>query len=209
MNMIMKRFKSWEKGEKVFEKADSVKDDGKWKIENGKIGTGFYMVEISTKDKNGEEVKDIQYIELFDEKSKQLNSPVYLWTKGSKTIEPGEKTEIQLGSSANDLFVIRQTIKTVNNKPEGSKYEYVNIDNEKKSFEFAATEADRGGYGVHFFFVKNNRFYEYNDIITIPWTNKDLDIEYATFRDKTLPGSEEKWKVKISGLKKKRSLLKY
>ncbi len=90
--------KSWEKGEKVFEKDDSVKDDGKWKIENGKLGTGFYMVEISTKDKNGEEVKDIRYIELFDEKSKQLNSPAYLWTKGSKPIEPGEKTEIQLGT---------------------------------------------------------------------------------------------------------------
>src|SRR5688572_15434712 len=102
-----------------------------------------------------------------------------------------------------------QTIKTVNNKQEYSKYEYLDIDNEKKSFEFAATEADRGGYGVYFFFVKNNRFYNYSDIINIPWTNKDLTIEYATFRDKTLPGSEEKWKIKISGFKRKRSLLKY
>ena len=193
--------KSWGKAEKVYEKADSVKDDGKWKIENGKIGVGFYMVEISTKDKNGEDVKDIQYIELFDEKSKQLNSPAYLWAKGSKAIEPGERTEIELGSSANDLFVIRQTTKT---EQKDIKYEYVALDNEKKSFEFAATEADRGGYGVHFFFVKNNRFYQYNDIITIPWTNKDLDIEYATFRDKTLPGSEEKWKVKIRGFKKEK-----
>jgi hypothetical protein len=100
--------------------------------------------------------------------------------------------------------VIRQTIKTVNNRQKDSKYEYAGLDNEKKSFEFNATEADRGGYGVHFLFVKNNRFYEYNDIITIPWTNKDLNIEYATFRDKTLPGSEEKWKVKISGFKKEK-----
>ncbi len=109
-----------------------------------------------------------------------------------------------MAHSANDLFVIRQTIKTVNNKQKDSKYEYAGLDNEKKSFEFAATEADRGGYGVNFFFVKNNRFYEYNDIINIPWTNKDLNIEYATFRDKTLPGSEEKWKVKISGFKKEK-----
>jgi hypothetical protein len=58
MNMIMKRIlRSWEKAEKVFEKADSVKEDGKWKIENGKIGTGSYMVEISTKDKNGRRSK--------------------------------------------------------------------------------------------------------------------------------------------------------
>jgi hypothetical protein len=35
----------------------------------------------------------------------------------------------------------------------------------------------------------------------VPWTNKQLDITFATFRDKTLPGSEEKWKVKISGYK--------
>ena len=38
-------------------------------------------------------------------------------------------------------------------------------------------------------------------MIQVPWTNKDLKIEYATFRDKTLPGSEEKWKVKITGYK--------
>ena len=52
--------------------------------------------------------------------------------------------------------------------------------------------------------MKNNRFYDYTDIITVPWTNKDLTVEYATFRDKTLPGSEEKWKVKISGFKKEK-----
>jgi hypothetical protein len=26
-------------------------------------------------------------------------------------------------------------------------------------------------------------------------------VEYATYRDKTLPGSEEKWKVKLTGYK--------
>jgi hypothetical protein len=35
----------------------------------------------------------------------------------------------------------------------------------------------------------------------VPYTNKELTIAYETFRDKTLPGSEEKWKVKISGYK--------
>ena len=37
--------------------------------------------------------------------------------------------------------------------------------------------------------------------IYVPWTNKQLDITFETYRDKTLPGSEEKWKVKISGKK--------
>ena len=37
--------------------------------------------------------------------------------------------------------------------------------------------------------------------IYVPWSNKELNISFDTYRDKTLPGSEEKWKVKITGNK--------
>lgn len=196
-------YKSWEKGAEVFIKTDSVKENGKWKIENGQWAAGFYMLEISTTDKNGEAVKDIQYIELFDERSKQLNQPQYLWSQAAKSIEPGETTAVQLGTSANNLFVIHQLDKKPGTgSPGPGAYSYVTLNNEKKSFTFSATEDDRGGYGAGWLFVKHNRFYQYNQTINVPWTNKDLSIEYASFRDKTLPGSEEKWKVKISGYKK-------
>lgn len=196
-------YKSWEKGAEVFNKTDSVKENGKWKIENGQWAAGFYIIEISTTDKNGEAVKDIQYMELFDERSKQLNQPQYLWSQAAKTIEPGETTAVQLGTSADNLFVVHQLDKKPGTgSPEPGAYSYITLNNEKKSFPFSATEADRGGYGAGWLFVKHNRFYQYNQTINVPWTNKDLSIEYASFRDKTLPGSEEKWKVKISGYKK-------
>lgn len=196
-------YKSWEKGDRVFEKEDSVKVSGEWSVVSGKTSPGFYVIEISTTDKNGEEVKDVKYIELTDEKSNQLTHPKYLWTQSSyQPIEPGEKTTVKLGTSADNLFVIQQTDKTTNYKPQTTNYEYLNLNTEKKTIGFSATEADRGGYGVGWFFVKHNRFYAVNKTIAVPWTNKDLKIEYATFRDKTLPGSEEKWKVKITGYKK-------
>ncbi|MBL7708741.1 MAG: alpha-2-macroglobulin, partial [Chitinophagaceae bacterium] len=179
-------FKSWEKGAAVFNKTDSVKENGKWKIENGQWATGFYMIEILTTDKNGEAVKDIQYIELFDERSKQLNQPQYLWSQAAKTIEPGETTAVQLGTSADNLFVVHQLDKKPGTgSPEPGAYSYITLNNEKKSFPFSATEADRGGYGAGWLFVKHNRFYQYNQTINVPWTNKDLSIEYASFRDKT------------------------
>lgn len=83
-------------------------------------------------------------------------------------------------------------------------YDFFNLDKEKKRFDFTATEQDRGGYGVQYFFVKHNRFFNFTDVIKVPWTNKELTIEYATFRDKTLPGSEEQWKIRISGYKKEK-----
>ena len=90
--------KSWDKGERVFEKSDSAKVNGEWSIVNGKFAAGFYMLEISTKDKNGEEVKDVKYIELYDEKSNQLTTRQYLWTERAKPIEPGEKTTGEIGN---------------------------------------------------------------------------------------------------------------
>jgi hypothetical protein len=190
---------SWEKESKAFERSDSVKSDGQWAIVNGRFEPGWHMVEITTKDKNGEDVKDVQYIELINEKSNQLAYPKYLWTQSKPgAIEPGEKDIVKLGTAADNLFVVQQLDKS------GSVYSFTNLNNEKKNFEFNTTEADRGGYGVSWMFVKNNRVYQLGHTVNVSWANKDLKIEYATFRDKTLPGSEEKWKIKISGYKKEK-----
>ncbi len=194
-------YKTWEKEQKVFESTASTDSSSKFQIPNSKFLNGFYVVEVSTKDKEGQGVKDLQYIELYDEKSNQLSRPQYLWTEGSKPIEPGEKATIKLGTSANNIYAIQQVDKQTNSTQQQATYSVINLSNEKKSFDFPASESDRGGYGVNFFFVKNNRFFQFNDVIKIPWTNKELQIEYATFRDKTLPGSEEKWKIKITGYK--------
>ena len=190
-------YKTWVKGEVVFQKTDSTSVNGQWSIVNS-LSAGYYEVSIITKDKDGQEVKDVQYIELFDTKANGFAKPEYLWTKGAgKAIEPGETTNVQVGSSAQNVFVIRQTDK----RDKSETFDFTTLNNGKKTWSFSATEKDRGGYGVNFFFVKDNRFYQFGDIIQVPWTNKELHIEYATFRDKTLPGSEEKWKVKITGYK--------
>jgi len=194
--------RSWEKGEKVFENSDSSHSNSEFKIQNSKIEPGYYEIEVTTRDKEGQEVKDVKYVELYDEKQKQLSSPRYIWAEGGKPIEPGEKTSVKIGSSADNVFVVQTIEKQMDNGQQAtSNVSIINLNNEKRSFDFTATEADRGGYGVSWGFVKHNRFYQYNQVITVPWTNKELKIEYATFRDKTLPGSEERWKLKISGYK--------
>jgi len=192
-------YSSWVKESKIFERSDSVKTDGQWAIVNGKFSPGWYLIEINTKDKNGEDVKDVRYIELIDEKSNQLTQPKYLWTQSeTDPLEPGEKDIVKLGTAADNLFIVQQLDRS------SLTYSFTNLNNEKKNFEFNTTEADRGGYGVSWMFVKHNRVYQLSHTVNVSWANKDLTIEYATFRDKTLPGSEEKWKVKISGYKKEK-----
>ncbi len=101
-------YKSWEKEKQVFEKTDSSRENTEFRIQNLEFKSGFYVIEAVTKDKDGQEVKNIKYIELYDERSNDLTHPEYLWTERSKPIEPGEKTSIRIGTSAENVFLIQQ-----------------------------------------------------------------------------------------------------
>jgi hypothetical protein len=192
-------YKTWKNGEEVYSNTDSTRVSSQFAVGRLHLTAGHYQVIVTTKDKDGLEVKDLRHVELYDPKSKGFTSPQYLWTKGSEAIEPGEKTTVQIGSSAADVFVVHGVEKP-NDTGEGA-HDFLKLNSEKKSFEFTAKESERGGYGIGYFFIKHNRFYSFQDEIKVPWSNKELDIEFATFREKTLPGGEEKWTVKIRGYK--------
>src|SRR5690606_12221617 len=46
------------------------------------------------------------------------------------------------------------------------------------------------------------RVYQATQRITVPWSDRDLQLEWATHRDKLLPGAAEEWLLTIKGSKK-------
>jgi uncharacterized protein YfaS (alpha-2-macroglobulin family) len=195
---------SWEKAGAIATLTDSVKENSRIDLKGLKLQPGNYVLEFSTRDKNGEEVREVKYLEVYDENNGKLNFPAYLWVTRAGRVSPGETALSRLGSTAGNLFVIQQVSKERSAYPDISKnsnFSFFRLDNEIKPIAIPISEADRGGFGLNFLFVRNNRFYQSNQSVFVPWDNKDLKIEYATYRDKTLPGSQEKWKVKLSGYK--------
>ena len=159
---------------------------------------GWYVIEARAKDKFGQEVKSLRYIELYDGSTGKPATPQYNWAvQPDATAQPGEKAGVDVGSSAGNLFVIRKV-----ERGDAGTFSYLTLDKEKKKVEFPVTEADRGGFGISDIFIKDNRLYSNAHLVQVPWSNKELTIQYASFRDKTLPGSEEKWQIRIAGYKK-------
>ncbi|MCR6721137.1 MAG: MG2 domain-containing protein [Chitinophagaceae bacterium] len=193
-------FKTWAKEKEMLSQSDSSRADGSWKWTNKKWSPGFYAIEFLTADAFGKEVKDIKYIEVYDAKQNSLTRPEYLWVEGSDAIEPGEQTRVILATSLKDVYLIQVADRT--SRSEEAIRETFSWTGGQRTFVFDATEQDRGGYGVSWAFVKNNRFYSHDETIRVPWSNKELSVEYQTWRDKTLPGSEETWKLRITGNKK-------
>ncbi len=74
--------------------------------------------------------------------------------------------------------------------------------NGKLDQSLTLAETDRGGLRLSGTYVYDNRVQTFEHLVDVPWTNKELNIEYLSYRDKTEPGADEEWHLKISGNKK-------
>ena len=193
----------WARGERTFEGTAGRSGDGqaRFSIPAGRLSAGWWVIEATATDAYGRTVKDLQYVELYNGGTGRPATPEYNWAGAGPTTTvalPGGKARAEAGSSAADVYVIRQIQRP--GEHFGS-FDYFTLSNSKNAAEWTITEADRGGIAIADAFVKDNRLYAHKSVVQVPWTNKELQVRYTTYRDKTEPGSEEKWGVTISGYK--------
>jgi hypothetical protein len=204
------RKETWPKGAAAWEGVDST---GGQPVAL-RLKPGWWEIEATTTDSTGHVAKDLRYIELYDNQTGGPVNPEYLWGAGhvaDGSGEPGEMVRIETASSAKDIFIVRQLLRAhlflqsnyqytrVSNDDDPLKYRYLTATSGQRVDNWSIAEADRGGFGVADAFVKDNRLYVHRTVVQIPWNNKELQIHYTSFRDKTEPGSAEKWAVRISG----------
>ncbi|HEY1252964.1 MAG TPA: alpha-2-macroglobulin family protein [Thermoanaerobaculia bacterium] len=63
--------------------------------------------------------------------------------------------------------------------------------------EIPVTEESRGGFSVRLSLVRDHQFIEITQSVFVPWSDKELDVAFATFRDKIRPGAKETWRVTV------------
>lgn len=189
---------NWEKAGSPVTKTAQLHPDNSVQISEFDLAAGFYQIEIHSTNAAGEKLTEVKFTELKDPGAKKPAYPQYVAATPATAAEPGEKGFYTMGTSASKAFVIS----TTNRKSRPAGFSFLTFNEELKRFDYTPTGADRGGFQVDYIFVKHNRIHTHTESIVVPWTNKNLQIEYITFRDKTLPGSKETWNIKISGYKK-------
>jgi hypothetical protein len=190
----------WPLGEKALDKTDSTKESGEWPVVSGQWSAGWYKIVATTKDKYGEEVKAEKYIQLMDDGPQTAgNSEAITVDVKKQTSEPGEKIVYEIKTGFNNAWIITTVSRMDDKKPWVTYWPLSNTSPGLGGLD--VREEDRGGIAMSYAFVQHNRIYKGNENFNIPWSNKELNITYATFRDKLLPGANEKWTVKITGNK--------
>lgn len=182
----------WERETKVLEKSfdTGTKKEYDLSSELKSFKPGVYIIEAICKDKFGEEIKAFQYITVFTQGNNEIPEMTSEWFYYPKTTaEPGEKIKFILASGYQDIRYIYET--EYQGKAADTKF----MDASMKENEITVEEIHRGNLVFHTTFIKNNRFYTRSNVITVPYTNKELDIQFETFRNKLLPGQAEEWKL--------------
>ncbi len=190
---------NFKKGEVVFNGTFNTAKDDSITINNlSSWKTGRYVVESNCIDAFGEPVKEIKYLTVLDKKD-QSSPTVEVWkfTPLKDYCEPGEKAQFLISSATDNMTVLYE----IEHKDKIVKREKISINKEQKLIEIPIEEKHRGNLTVHFTTVKYGRSFVSRQAVIVPYSNKELDIKFETFRNKLLPGQKEEWRLRIKGLK--------
>ncbi|MBK7173758.1 MAG: hypothetical protein IPH84_11110 [Bacteroidales bacterium] len=189
------QYESWEKEKLVYTYSYDSQNDSLLELKGmpgWKPGRYFYAIE--SKDAFGTIVTKTGYFLAYDPKSLMVPAGEVSWFVIPETrLEPGSNALVLMGSSAKDVTAIYEVMQ--NEKVLSRKV--LKINQQQLIQTIPVLEEHRGNITVNMAFVKMNRSWQSTKTIEVPWTNRKLDIRFASFRSKLKPGEDEEWLISI------------
>ena len=157
---------------------------------------GAYKARLRTKDKFGTDVESLAYFIVLDPVADRFGIPIPFHAAAPLgSAEPGQTFEMLWGTGYEKGPVLVEVFQ--NGKPLDRFWSAAA--KTQGAVRVAVTEQHRGGFTIVLTMVKDNRLYREERRVSVPWTNKMLDLQWKTFRSKLRPGQAETWSVQIKG----------
>ncbi|MBK7474810.1 MAG: alpha-2-macroglobulin [Haliscomenobacter sp.] len=185
----------WAQKSQVWEGAFDTGQSDSLQIPVGNLSPGYYQVAVSMVDSEGKRLEIRELIKMFDSAEGKLPAGILMWNRFSKeTAAPEENVELWMASSyaPGSLYLEKERDGRI------LESRWVSV-NQWEKHAFRVEEEDRGNIFFHLSYVRHNRAFSVSPRLNVPWTNKQLAIEYQTFRDKLLPGQTEEWRIRLTG----------
>ncbi len=187
-----RRMTDWQDGPAI-DDGDLTHDETGTARLSKKLGAGTYRVHYTTVDESGTPFKSQKEFVVIG-KGTELPVPLYLFTNNS-ILSVGQPLEIIMGSGYSGQeywFEMSRNGKVL-------RRERFRDDGSARSLRVDIDETLRGGFGLKVYLVHDYAFIQSDAHIMVPWDNKQLKLEFSTFRNRLLPGGRETWQLKVRG----------
>lgn len=157
---------------------------------------GIYKLTMLAEDKFGQQVKKLKTFTLYDSDTDEVPENSFFWSDIDKTeAQPGETVSVFIGSALEDVEV--HFSYGFNGKMMVEKV--MKLSKEKKVISIPVTENMRGDFYIYLTMGWNGYLYQKEYKVVVPYSNRKLETQLITYRDKMKPGAKESWKLKLSG----------
>jgi uncharacterized protein YfaS (alpha-2-macroglobulin family) len=184
--------RNWKEGQTILKGAVQHDGEGEGKIRLKPIAeSGVYRLSYETKDAYGQTFKVSRDFVIAGAKS-EINLPL-LFLSQTNSVHVGQKARFILHSGLASQPLVIEKFRS------GRRIDRRNFVSGKDNdvFEFSTTKEDRGGYTVVVSGVRDHQILHAEQAVTVPWSDRELKLEFATFRDHLRPGTHETFRVSV------------
>jgi len=190
-------WKKWPSGRRVFKQAfQTSESSGPACVVKAKLNPGVYRASLTSHDRYGNPVRAYLHFLVLqkDKKHFPVKLPFYFTAKQA-VLPVGETFEALWGTGYEQGPVLIEIFK--DNK--WLKKSWTRPDRTQGLIRIPIDEKLRGGFTLVATLVKQNRQYQTTTRVYVPWYNKQLQLQWQTFRSTLEPGQKETWSLKIKG----------
>ena len=182
-------------------------DNGKWLtvstntcFELPKLKSGKHLFEavcegLQTDDKSGagDTLKQEFVVFSLDDKRPATETDDWFYQSEHQFPNDGTPVTIQVGSSAKDVHMVYSVISGNRVIESGA----VKRSNELYNRKWTYKEEYGNGLLLTFAWVKQGKYYTHTATIQRPLPDKQLKLQWQTFRDRLTPGQQEEWSLTV------------
>ena len=186
---------TWELADLLSEQAFQTDAQGQTML-SVVLEAGIYRALLQTQDRFGKPIAARHTIHVVDPQAEHFSVHVAnhfaapVWS-----VEPGESFVALWGTG----YDTGRAYVELECRGELLRAWWTDPNRTQEIIEQEVTEDMRGGFTLRVTYIRENRAYLNERIVNVPWTNKQLTIQWESFRSLLEPGQEEVWTAVITG----------
>jgi len=182
---------AWRDGDAVARGELAHDDNGKAAIQLPALKAGAYRIRYETFDPFGAKFELAREIVVAGPKP-SLNLPALLLAQESSVKVGGTARLLVHSGIAGEMLLVDIA------RPNGAvERRRITAGRDPSLLQIPVGERDRGGFSVMLTAVRDHQLMRLTQKVLVPWDNKELRLEFATFRDTLQPGAKETWRVTV------------
>jgi alpha-2-macroglobulin len=189
----VRSLQSWADGAEVGKGELLHNAEGSAELKLPALATGAYRLRYSTKDDFGQPYETQTEFTVAGAQS-TLNLPA-LFQVQKTSAKVGEKVAIQVASG----FAGQKVLFEVFKDGKRVQQQWREVGKDAALIEWPVKAEDRGGFGFTLTMLRDYQPVQMSAQIYVPWDDKELKVEFATFRDTLKPGQKETLRVTVKG----------